>query len=267
MEQARQLAEEGQDILALLEPLDEAEWRRTTQFRNWTVNDTMLHLHMINVQALLTATDQDSYVALRKDILAKRRTMSMIDETRARLPGVGGRALLDLWWRHLEHLCRVLATMPPECRLRWAEREMSARTVATARQMEHWALAQRIHDVLGKPRLFQDRIRNIAELGVRTFGFSFSNRGLHVPPASPYVRLESPSGLTWEWNSPSDSESVIGSAVDFCHVVTQARNVHDTQLCVTGATATAWLSIAQCFGGPPSDPPAPGSRFMVQPGA
>src|SRR5690606_31739374 len=105
------------------------------------------------------------------------------------LPGVGGKALLALWWNHLQDLCKVLSGLPPDRRLRWAETEMSARTVTTSRQMEHWAHAQRVHDILGKPRRFDDRVRNVAVLGTKTFGFSFSNRGLPVPPSMPHVRL------------------------------------------------------------------------------
>ncbi|HEX5067009.1 MAG TPA: TIGR03084 family protein, partial [Myxococcota bacterium] len=69
-----------------------------------------------------------------------------------------------------------------------------------------------------------------------------------------------PSGAVWEWNEPSETESVRGDALDFCLVVVQGRNVADTALQVTGPVATRWMSIAQCFAGPPVDPPEPGER-------
>jgi len=43
--------------------------------------------------------------------------------------------------------------------------------------------------------------------------------------------------------------------------VTQTRHVSDTDLRVTGETATQWMAQAQCFAGPPEPPPAPGTRF------
>jgi hypothetical protein len=46
-------------------------------------------------------------------------------------------------------------------------------------------------------------------------------------------------------------------------VVTQVRNIADTQLSVTGEAARRWMAIAQCFAGPPNDPPAKGARFRV----
>ena len=53
---------------------------------------------------------------------------------------------------------------------------------------------------------------------------------------------------------------VEGAAVDFCKVVTQTRNVADTALRVSGPVAADWMTIVQCFAGPPEDPPAPGTR-------
>jgi uncharacterized protein (TIGR03084 family) len=97
-------------------------------------------------------------------------------------------------------------------------------------------------------------------IGVRTFGWTFANRRLPVPGPAPHVRLVAPSGAVWEWNAESESGLVEGSALDFCQVVTQTRNVADTRLQVTGEAATRWMAIAQCFAGGPVDPPKPGER-------
>ena len=105
------------------------------------------------------------------------------------------------------------------------------------------------------------RLRNIAEIGVRTFGWAYRNRGLDVPPLVPSVRLAAPSGEAWTWETAGTPDSVEGPALDFCQVVTQTRNVADTSLTVTGDTARHWMSIAQCFAGPPETPPAKGTRF------
>ena len=118
----------------------------------------------------------------------------------------------------------------------------------------------RLYDLEGVTREPTDRIQNIAVIGMKTFGWTFVNRGLEVPGPPPYVRLVAPSGEIWEWNEPSETERIAGSALDFCHVVTQGRNVADTQLEVTGEIANRWMSIAQCFAGGPVDPPKPGTR-------
>ncbi|MGY8803420.1 MAG: hypothetical protein ACKVK6_04205 [bacterium] len=73
--------------------------------------------------------------------------------------------------------------------------------------------------------------------------------------------MTAPSGEIWEWNEGSGEEVITGLASDFCHVVTQGRNVEETALDVKGEIATLWMSIAQCFAGGAVDPPKPGARL------
>jgi uncharacterized protein (TIGR03084 family) len=81
------------------------------------------------------------------------------------------------------------------------------------------------------------------------------------------VRLTAPSGAVWEWNVPTADNSVAGPALDFCQVVTQVRNIADTTLTVAGDAARQWMRLAQCFAGPPEDPPGPGIRFVTGTGS
>jgi hypothetical protein len=76
------------------------------------------------------------------------------------------------------------------------------------------------------------------------------------------VRLTAPTGALWEWNDPTPENAVEGDALPFCQVVAQTRNIADTDLKVSGEPARIWMNLAQCFAGPPQDPPAPGTRFM-----
>ena len=84
-----------------------------------------------------------------------------------------------------------------------------------------------------------------------------------VPLTAPFVNLKSPSGNIWKWNNPSSRSKIEGSAVDFVSVVTQTRNILDTSLKVKGDEAVKWMSIAQCFAGPPNDPPKQKTRYLV----
>jgi len=79
----------------------------------------------------------------------------------------------------------------------------------------------------------------------------------------PYLRLMAPSGEQWEWGDVSTDNLIEGSAEEFCQVVTQVRNIRDTRLNVIGDTANQWMAIAQCFVGPPEQPPAVGTRFTL----
>ena len=144
--------------------------------------------------------------------------------------------------------------------MKWVGPDMGIRMFTTARQMETWANGQDIYDLLRRARVHTDRIKNIGVIGVRTFGWTFANRHKALPGPVPHVRLTAPSGAIWEWNESNDESRIEGSAVEFCRVVTQGRNIADGHLVVSGEVAKQWMAIAQCFAGPPKDPPLPGER-------
>ena len=142
--------------------------------------------------------------------------------------------------------------------------EMSARSFATARLTETWAHGQDIWDMLRRRRPASNRLKHIAHLGVTTLGWTFVNRGLPVPPVSPYLFcLDAPDGSPWIWGDAASPHQVLGSAQDFCLLVTQRRHVDDTALKYTPGSVSDWLHIAQCFAGLPADGPRPGERKAV----
>jgi uncharacterized protein (TIGR03084 family) len=262
IQQIEDLRAEADEFDRLLAGLNDDDWRRATLFKDWTPDDIVQHLHMGDRMGLASATSDAAFAALRADIQAKRETSpSRVEETRQRLAGLTGPALRERWRKTLDELCDALAAKPAGARLKWAGPDMGVRMFTTARQMEVWSHAQAIYDVMRIERPVPSaRLRNIAEIGVRTFGWTYRVRDLAVPPVVPRVRLEAPDGETWEWNAECMTDSVSGDAVAFCRVVTQTRNVADTSLVVDGEIAKHWMSIAQCFAGPPETPPAKGTR-------
>ncbi len=266
LQQITDLREEANALHALLDTLTDADWARPTQFKGWTVNDVIQHLHDSDLLAAASARDPDEYRKMRAAIISRRAAgLTRVEETRQRLGRLTGRALLAAWYSTLMKLCDQLEARDQKERLAWAGPDMSLRMFTTARQMEVWAHGQEIYDLMGRERSNTDRLRNIAEIGVRTFGWTFANRSQPVPEFPPYVRLTAPSGTVWEWNDPASADSVKGHAVEFCQVVTQVRNIADTRLDITGSTASRWMGVAQCFAGPPEDPPQPGTRFRLKP--
>ena len=255
---------EAVELAALLETLRGDGWARTTQFKDWSVEDVVLHLYASDAMAMASLDGEAAFARLRADMLrARAGGASMIEESRRRFPDMRGTDLLRHWTDQVEALCSRLGERDPKERLPWSGPGMSLRMFATARQMETWAHGQEIYDSMGLARAPRDRLVNVATLGVRTFGWSFANRGLAAPPTAPVVRLDTPSGHPWVANEDGDGE-VSGTMVEFCQVVTQVRNVGDTSLRVRGEAAAAWMRIAQCFAGPPADPPPPGTRFARQ---
>lgn len=260
--QVTDFLDESESLYALLEPLDDGDFEIRTQFQDWSIHDVVAHLHMWNRAADLSLCDPEGFQAFWADVkrgIQRGRTLAQL--TDEWLGDVRNRAVLEQWHDFSQELARHFGKADPRARVPWAGPDMSVRSSVTARLMETWAHGQECYDVLGVERVDTDRIRNIATLGVKTFGWTFANRRLEPPGPVPYVRLVAPSGAVWEWGEPDEANRVEGSATEFCQVVTQVRNVADTKLRVLGDTAERWMSIAQCFAGGPADPPAPGTRF------
>jgi uncharacterized protein (TIGR03084 family) len=261
--QAIDFREECDALHAVLASAPAAAWAVPTQFKGWTFDDVLGHLHMFDYAAELAARGREPLLAFFGEIAAGRADgTSLTEYTRRWLQGCSGPALLERWRAFYQRLAAVYLPLAPSVRVAWAGPDMSVRSLISARQMEVWSHGQAVFDALGVERAEHDRLRNIAIIGVNTFGWTFVVNGRDVPKLKPHVRLASPSGATWEWNDAASPERIEGPAVDFCRVVTQTRNVADTSLQVSGAIATQWMAMAQCFAGPPEAPPAPGTRFM-----
>ncbi|MCP5265311.1 MAG: TIGR03084 family protein [Burkholderiaceae bacterium] len=261
-EQPADFRDESQALHALLEPLADADYDRPTQFKGWTINEVLTHLHMWNWAADKALTDEAGFLAFVEHVMADRAGGLRPFENRW-IGDLKGRALREAWRKLFGEIADHFAAADPKARVKWVGPDMSVRSSITARLMETWAHGQAVYDLLGVERQNTDRIRNIVVLGANTYGFNFKIRGEEPPQPVPHLRLSAPSGEVWTFNEPSDTECIEGSAVDFCQTVTQVRNVADTALKVTGPNATRWMAIAQCFAGAPNDPPAPGSRFRV----
>lgn len=261
LSQATDFRAEAEELRTLLVTLREADWDRPTLFKQWTVNDIVQHLHDSDLMAAASVAGVDAFAAYqaeRKALMDSGLTRMLA--TRRKFGHLTGQRLLERWFDTMVGLCDKLSAMAPDTRLKWVGPDMGVRMFATARQMETWAHGQAVYDLVGKTRAPTDRLRNIAEIGVRTYGWTFANRKQPLPGPAPYVRLTGPSGAVWEWNDRTPDNSVEGDVLPFCQVVTQTRNIADTDLQVTGEPARAWMTIAQCFAGPPESPPPPGLR-------
>jgi len=259
--QVADLRVEGRELDSLISELNDADWGRATAFKGWTIWDVVAHLHFTDHMGMTSLAGEAPFRALMKDIA--RAGLPLTAYTRRWLGDIPGATLRDRWGALFGELCTGLETADPDVRLAWGGPGMKPRMFATARQMEMWAHGSEIYDLLGVERHDTDRLRNIATIGVRTFGWTFANRKLEAPAPVPFVRLTAPSGAVWEWNEAQPDNYVEGRAVEFCQVVTQTRNVADTNLRIVGEPARRWMTIAQCFAGPPEDSPAPGARVRV----
>ncbi|MCV6584404.1 MAG: TIGR03084 family metal-binding protein [Marinibacterium sp.] len=261
MQQAADFLEESDVLAAALEGLAPDDWARATQFKGWTINDVIVHLHFWNRAADLSLRDPEQFQADMAPIMAEMAQSGLRGIENAAI-SLRGRDLFAAWQGLYRDMGARWQSVDPKTRLAWIGPGMSARSSMTARQMETWAHGMEIFDLLGLPRRDSDRVRNIVVLGINAFGWSHKVQGMALPDRMPYLRLIAPSGAIWDFGDPSDSSRIDGPALDFAAVVTQTRHVDDTDLVTTGAEARAWMERAQCFAGPPETPPAKGTRFV-----
>ena len=165
------LREEAGELAGLLSPLPDAGYERITAFKGYTINDVLRHLHQGDQMAATSITDPAGFQRLLAERRARREQgVTIRDDARLQFGHLAGRDLLATWQHALSGLCDRLDALPPETRLKWAGPDMGVRMFTTARQMEVWAHGQEIFDILGRDRTATDRLRNIAVIGVRTFG-------------------------------------------------------------------------------------------------
>jgi len=263
LQQALDFKTENDYLYDILKTLNVADFASPTQFKNWSTDTVLQHLHYFNVAADLSLMNESAFQNLLHDLrAASKEGKNMVAHTRDKLDNLCGPALLETWHDFSAEMASRFVRANPKARLKWAGPDMSVRSSITARLMETWAHSQAIYDMLGHKRVNGDHIKNIVVLGNNTFNWTFTNRSEPVPTAQPFLRLTSPSGELWKFNNESEIDYIEGLASEFCQVVTQTRHIKDTNLKTYGAVASKWMSVAQCFAGPPSDPPIPGTRFL-----
>ena len=264
MQQAQDFLDESNAIHALVRGLSGDEMEQETGFKNWSINAIIRHLHIWNKAAFWSLTEPEKFHAFFKAAMAGMKGKPSMRFFEADyLGGLSGSALVQTWHDFYTQMAPVFGKADPAQRVEWAGPSMSVRSSITARLMENWAHAQAIYDVLGVERENADRIRNIVVIGLNTYRWTFKVNKEAAPEPVPYLKLTAPSGEIWEFGVPCDSEKITGLAEEFCQVVTQTRNVADTNLVVTGPNANRWMEIAQCFAGAAETPPSVGTRQKI----
>jgi uncharacterized protein (TIGR03084 family) len=242
------LAAEHADLDVLL--VDGAV-EQPTPAEGWTIADCLAHLWHFDGRAMLAVSDPDRFTAE----LAKEA--ELVPESHRQAHAMGGAALHAAWRERAAQMVDAFRAADPSARVPWYGPPMSLMSFVTARLMETWAHGQDIVDALLVERTSTDRLRHVAHLGVRARPFSYTANGLTPPESKVGVSLVGPGGENWTWDEDA-SESVTGSALDFCLVVTQRRHLDDTDLSMSGPSASEWMSMAQCFAGPPGAGRQPG---------
>lgn len=248
-------AESGalQDVLSVLR---DAQWDQSTPAAGWAIRDQVSHLAYFDDVACLALTDADAFREEAERLRAKGPHFpDVVAEEVRSMPYEE----LHAWFTASR--AKLLDTLDgddPQRRIPWFGPSMSVASSATARLMETWAHGQDIYDTLGLGHPPACGLKNIAHLGITTFGWAFSLNGLPVPDEPVRVELSADdTDVPWVWGPAEALNRVTGPAEDFVLAVTQRRHWTDTALVVEGPVATQWMSIAQAFAGEPGKGRAP----------
>lgn len=249
------LRAEGDALDDLVAHLPDEDWARPTPAAGWTIAHQIGHLLWTDRAALTAVRDEAAFVAAVQEAFTDPG--GFVDDAAAKQARRPAQQLLSDWREARRELADALASVPQGTKILWFGPPMSAASMATARLMETWAHGGDVADALGIEREPSARLRHIAHLGVRTRDFAYLIRDATPPEAEFRVALTAPDGTEWVWGPDDATQSVTGSALDFCRLVTQRIHRADTDLVAVGADADAWLDFAQAFAGPSGGGRAP----------
>jgi uncharacterized protein (TIGR03084 family) len=249
------LRQEGAQLDQLVAELSAEQWALDTPAPTWTVAHQIAHLAWTDHSSVLAVTDRPAFDREVENALTSPG--DFVDNGAEEWAQKPPARLLADWRAGREALADALRAAPAGARFPWYGPPMSAASMATARLMETWAHSLDVHEGLGAPVDDTDRIRHVAHLGVRTRGFAFAVHGLDAPAEEFRVDLAAPSGDVWSWGPEDATQTLTGSAGDFCRLVTQRVHRADTDLVATGADVDRWLDIAQAFAGQPGEGRSP----------
>jgi uncharacterized protein (TIGR03084 family) len=253
------LRAETRDLEGLLAPLRPAQWDTPTPAPGWAIRDQVSHLAWFDDAAVRAVTAPDDFRAEAAAILDGDSGLAVDpDRIAERHRSMAVPALRDWCAAARARLLEVLGGLDAKARVPWYGPDMSATSFATARLMETWAHAQDVADALSAARTPTDRLRHVAQIGVRALPYSFAVNDRPVPAEPVRVELTLPGGAPLTLGPDTADNVVRGGALDFCLLVTQRRHLADVALEVSGPVAAEWLAIAQAFAGPPGTGRRPG---------
>lgn len=259
---AKDLEAETASLREVLWAASASDWDAPTQAAGWSVRDQVAHLAYFDDVTVLAMTDPEEFRRLSQEHV--EGGMDFPDRLVASQRSIPLEELKVWFGSSRSKLVSVAAGMDPKVRVPWYGPAMSASSCVTARLMETWAHGVDVADTLGAAIVASSRLRHVAHIGVGAFAYSFAVRALPVPAEPVRIELQAPDGGVWTWGQEGGADLVKGTALDFCLVVTQRRHRLDTGLTVSGATASAWIGVAQAFAGSPGVGRPPGSLVAIR---
>ncbi|MGQ0480874.1 MAG: maleylpyruvate isomerase family mycothiol-dependent enzyme [Pseudonocardia sp.] len=248
------LLAERSRLTDLLGPLPEPAWRARPASGHWTIAEHVTALALLDEAAALAVTAPTRFVTHSRSRMACPPRLGDIDARHRDSPGP---ELLSWLGAAQTKLVRAYRRLDPAHLLPWYGTDLDAGTALAARIAETWAHGRDVAAACGANWVPTNRLRHVAELGIRSLGASFEALGRPVPTVPVRIELSGPDDQAWTWGREQARDRVTGTAEDLCLVLTGRRTPAQVGLRVNGVVVAEWLEIARPY---PGAPEAPGWR-------
>lgn len=211
----------------------------------WTIRETIVHIAFFDYAA-------------RKLMAGEATDLMVISEEAGQdeyycshsYDSMTGKDALSWWREERTRMTALLYDKNPKDRIPWAPGlPMSARSLASARQMELWAHSVDIYDALGMDPIVKDRIAHTLFLSWAARPNAYHINGLELSETPLYLELTLPGGDKWIKGEPEAENVIKGTAKDWALVAVRRRNWRNTGLEVIGEEAERYADVVQTYAG------------------
>src|SRR6056297_4073439 len=108
--------DESEALYQLLRPLADEQFARPTQFKDWTIDDVIGHLHIWNRAAALSLADPEAFRQFLAEVMAAAQKGGMRAFEREWRGELAGRALLEAWRELYLPMCERFGEADPKAR-------------------------------------------------------------------------------------------------------------------------------------------------------
>ena len=129
LQQAYDFRDECNAVYSILENLKEQDYEMPTQFKGWTFNNVIGHLHVWNYAADISLKDGDEWKNCAKSAMQALGSGSSMNEFEQTITkGIKGPELLSMWKEYYTDMTERFAVADPKKRVKWMGPDMSVRS-------------------------------------------------------------------------------------------------------------------------------------------
>ena len=127
--QSEDFKEESISLYEILKNEKEEVFDTKTQFKDWTINDVIYHLHVFNYAAYLSLTDEEKFSEFINDFYKAVKSGISAREYEKKLSNsLSGKELINLWKDEFSRVAEAFSKADPKKRVKWAGPDMSVRS-------------------------------------------------------------------------------------------------------------------------------------------